>query len=125
MQFLKVSFYLLNFILIFFYLYPASLLGCLFYDNCQFEPQLTGDLSFISSNHLYSFIFVSLFGFFIFKKKEKIMIYYLLTLSILLEFTHLVIPNRAFELQDLFGNFLGVVLSLILFKIIKILKIIN
>ena len=70
MQFLKVSFYLLNFILIFFYLYPASLIGCLFYDNCQFEPQLIGDLSFISTNHLYSFIFVSLFGFFIFKKKE-------------------------------------------------------
>ena len=122
MKLLKASFYQLNFILIFFYLYPSSLLGCLFYNNCQFEPQLTRDLSFISSNHLYSFIFVSLFGFFIFKKKEKIMIYYLLSLSIVLELTHLVIPNRAFELQDLFGNFLGVVLSLILFKIINILK---
>ena len=48
--------------------------------------------------------------------------YYLVSLSIILELTHLIIPNRAFELQDLFGNLLGVVLSYILFKIIKIIN---
>ena len=120
MKLLKSSFHLSNIILIIFYLYPASLLGCFFYNDCQFQPQLTRDLSYVSSNHFYTFIFVSLIGLFSFKKKIKIIMCYLVSLSIILELTHLIIPHRAFELQDLFGNFLGVVLSYILFKIIKI-----
>ena len=122
MKLLKSSFYLSNIFLIIFYLYPASLLGCFFYNDCQFQPQLTEDLSYVSSNHFYSFVFISLIGLFSFKKKIKIIMYYLVSLSIILELTHLIIPNRAFELQDLFGNFLGVVLSYILFKIIKIIN---
>ena len=119
MKLLKSSFHLSNIILIIFYLYPASLLGCFFYNDCQIQPQLTRDLSYLSSNHFYTFIFVSLIGLLSFKKK-KIIMYYLVFLSMFLELTHLIIPNRAFELQDLFGNLLGVVLSYILFKIIKI-----
>ena len=122
MKLLKSSFYLSNIFLIFFYLYPASLLGCFVYNDCQFQPQLTGDLSYVSSNHFYSFVFISLIGLFSFKKKIKMIMYYLVSLSIILELIHFIIPNRAFELQDLFGNFLGVVLSYILFKIIKIIN---
>ena len=122
MKLLKSSFYLSNIFLIIFYLYPASILGCFFYNDCQFQPQLTEDLSYVSSNHFYSFVFISLIGLFSFKKKIKIIMYYLVSLSIILELTHLIIPNRAFELQDLFGNLLGVVLSYILFKIIKIIN---
>ena len=122
MKLLKSSFYLSNIFLIIFYLYPASLLGCFFYNDCQFQPQLTEDLSYVSSNHFYSFVFISLIGLFSFKKKIKIIMYYLVSLSIILELTHFIIPNRAFELQDLFGNLLGVVLSYILFKIIKIIN---
>ena len=120
MKFLKSSFHLSNIILIIFYLYPASLLGCFFYNDCQIQPQLTRDLLYVSSNHFYAFIFVSLIGLFSFKKKIKIIMCYLVSLSIILELTHLIIPHRSFELQDLFGNLLGVVLSYILFKIIKI-----
>ena len=120
MKFLKSSFHLSNIILIIFYLYPASLLGCFFYNDCQIHPQLTRDLSYVSSNHFYTFIFLSLIGFFSFKKKIKIIMCYLVFLSIILELTHLIIPHRAFELQDLFGNFIGVALSYTLFKIIKI-----
>ena len=122
MKLLKSSFYLSNIFLIIFYLYPASILGCFFYNDCQFQPQLTEDLSYVSSNHFYSFVFISLIGLLSFKKKVKIIMYYLVSLSIILELTHLIIPNRAFELQDLFGNLLGVVLSYILFKIIKIIN---
>ena len=122
MKLLKSSFYLSNIFLIIFYLYPASLLGCFFYNDCQFQPQITEDLSYVSSNHFYSFVFISLIGFFSFKKKIKIIMYYLVSLSIILELSHLIIPNRAFESQDLFGNLLGVVLSYILFKIIKIIN---
>ena len=125
MKLVKSSFHLSNIILIIFYLYPASLLGCYLYDDCQFQPQLTRDLSYVSSNHFYSFIFISLIGLFSFKKKIKVIMFYLVFLSIVLELTHLIIPYRAFELQDLFGNFLGVVLSYILFKIINKIIITN
>ena len=108
MKLLKSSFYLSNIFLIIFYLYPESLLGCFFYNDCQFQPQLTGDLSYVSSNHFYTFIFVSLIGLYSFKKKIKIIMYYLVSLSIILEISHLIIPNRAFELNDLFANSAGV-----------------
>ena len=122
MKSLKSLFYLSNIFLIVFYLYPASLLGCFFYNDCQFQPQLTRDLSHVSSNHFYSFVFISLVGLFSFKKKIKFIMYYLVSLSIILELTHLIIPHRAFELEDLFGNLLGVILSYILFKIIKLIN---
>ena len=43
MKFLKVSFYLSNLALIILYLYPGSLIGCLFYNDCQIEPKITKD----------------------------------------------------------------------------------
>ena len=43
--------------------------------------------------------------------------YYLLSVSIVLELLHIVIPNRGFEVADLLGNALGVILSLILYKL--------
>ena len=35
--------------------------------------------------------------------------YFLLSISILLELLHLIVPNRAFEYYDLFANSVGVV----------------
>ena len=49
--------------------------------------------------------------------KINILIKYLVLLSILLECFHIIIPNRNFELSDLFGNFLGVILIFISYKI--------
>jgi len=40
-----------------------------------------------------------------------------LILSLVLELLHLIIPKRGFEFEDLLGNILGVLLSLILFKL--------
>ena len=122
MRILKLSFYLSNIFLISVYLYPSSLLGCLFYNDCQFQPQLTKDFSIFSSNHFYVFVFISLFGFITFAKNIKNIGIYLIILSIFLELSHLIIPNRAFEIQDLFGNIIGVILSFILFKLIKYLQ---
>ena len=38
-------------------------------------------------------------------------------LSILLELLHIIIPNRGFEVADLLGNILGVLLPLVIFKL--------
>ena len=120
MKFLKVSFYISNLILFIFYLYPGSIFGCFLYNDCNIQPQLTRNLIFFSSNHLYVFLIFSFLGILSFRKYLKIISYYLFSVSIFLELMHIIIPNRSFELSDLLGNVLGVIISLILYKLISI-----
>jgi VanZ family protein len=114
------GFHTINLILIIFYLYPGSIFGFFLYNDISIQPQITRDF-LISSNHFYAFIILSIAGIIAYSKTNKInfLIIYLLLLSIILEFFHIIIPNRDFELSDLFGNFLGVVLIIIFYKINK------
>jgi VanZ family protein len=116
MKILKNLFYFSNIIIIIFYLYPGSILGCFLYNDCFIQPQLTRDF-IVSSNHVYVFFILSTLGFISFSKNLKKITYYLILLSIVLELLHIIIPNRSFEVEDLLGNILGVLLSLILFKL--------
>ena len=115
---LILGFHTINFTLIIFYLYPGSLLGFFLYNDGSIQPQITRDF-LISSNHFYVFIILSISGIIAYNKTTRInvLITYLFLLSIILEFFHIIIPNRNFELSDLFGNFLGVVLIIIFYKI--------
>ena len=99
----KIIFYIINFILILLYLFPGSLIGCFLYDDCNLQPQITPDF-IISTNHLYSFAFLSLIAFLTFKKTNKItfIILYLITISVVLELFHHFVPDRSFEYSDLF-----------------------
>ena len=65
------------------------------------------------------FIILSIAGIVAYDKSNKIniLIKYLFLLSIILELFHTIVPNRNFEMSDLFGNFLGVVLIFIFYKI--------
>ena len=117
-------FYIANLLLIILYLFPGSIIGCLLYDDCLKQAQITGNIMitsnfFVSSNHLYSFILISILGFFAYRntKKIKFLIIYLFSLSIILELLHIIIPIRAFEWEDLIGNILGVMLIIIAYKI--------
>ena len=114
------SFHCINLILIVFYLYPGSIFGYVLYNNSSIQPQITRDL-LVSSNHFYIFIFLSTVGILAYKNSKKInfLINYLFILSILLEFFHILIPNRSFELSDLFGNIIGVIAVVIIYKIKK------
>tara|TARA_B100000029_G_scaffold128545_1_gene122058 strand:- start:149 stop:523 length:375 start_codon:yes stop_codon:yes gene_type:complete len=116
MKFLKPSFYTSNLILFIFYLYPGSIIGCFLYNDCNIQPQLTRDFLIFSSNHVYVFVIFSLLGIFSFKQYIKKLSYYLFSVSIFLELMHIIIPNRGFEVADLLGNVLGIILSLILYK---------
>ena len=115
---LILGFHTINIILIIFYLYPGSLLGFFLYNDSSIQPQITRDF-LISSNHFYVFIILSISGIIAYNKTTRInvLITYLFLLSIILEFFHIIIPNRSFELSDLFGNFLGVVLVFTFYKI--------
>ena len=115
---LILGFHTINLILIIFYLYPGSLLGFFLYNDSSIQPQITRDF-LISSNHFYVFIILSISGIIAYNKTTRInvLITYLFLLSIIIEFFHIIIPNRNFELNDLFGNFLGVVLIVTFYKI--------
>ena len=117
-------FYMANLVLIIFYLFPGSIFGCLFYDDCLIQPKISSNIIitsnfFISSNHLYAFILLSVLGFFAYRntKTIKFLIIYLFSLSIILELFHIFIPIRTFEWEDLIGNILGVILVIIAYKI--------
>jgi hypothetical protein len=120
----KIGFYFANIILITLYLYPGSIFGCFLFDNCSVQPQITGDLItgdfIISSNHIYAFILLTGLGIFSFHNTKKInfLIVYLFLLSIILELFHIIIPAREFEMSDLFGNIIGVILVIFIYKIV-------
>jgi len=96
-------------------------LGWFFYRNLKIQPQLTDNFINISSNHFYAFFVLSIMGIFSYLKHKKLnlLIKYLLLLSIMLELFHLLIPQRSFELGDLFGNILGIMVAIIIYKIWK------
>jgi len=114
----SLGFHVVNLILIIFYLYPGSLLGYFLYNDSSIQPQITRDF-LISSNHFYAFIILSIVGIMAYNKSNKInfLIKYLVLLSIFLELFHIIIPNRDFELSDLFGNIAGVIIIMIIYKV--------
>ena len=116
----KIIFYCINFFLIFLYLFPGSFLGLIIYDDKRIQPQITSDF-IISSNHFYVFILFSIIGFFSFIKKKQInyLVIYLVFLSIFLECSHLIIPERSFQWSDLFGNLLGVLVVIFINNLIN------
>jgi hypothetical protein len=113
-------FHFSNLILIIFYLYPGSIFGYFLYDNSSIQPQITRDF-LISSNHFYVFILFSSIGILAYRNTKNInfLINYFFLLSFILELLHMLIPNRSFEISDLFGNIIGVAVVVIIYKIKK------
>ena len=120
MKITKIFFHLINLIFIILYLYPGSILGYLLYNNFSKQPQVTPDFYF-SSNHVYAFILLTLLGLISHFNKKNILVYFIF-ISIFLELSHLIIPNRSFQFGDLFGNILGVLLSILIIKIYNYLE---
>ena len=115
----KIIFYFANFILIILYIFPGSILGWLLYGDVGIQPQISPDF-IVSSNHVYAFSVLSILGYLSYKsKKLKLVFIYLFFISIFLELSHLIIPNRGFEYSDLFGNIIGVLIIYIYFQFYK------
>ena len=113
-------FYCVNIFLIFLYLFPGSVIGHILYGNKKIQPQITPDF-IISSNHFYVFILLTIIGYLTFIKKNQIiiLIMYLISLSIVLEILHLIIPGRSFQWSDLFGNLVGVIVVIFIKNLIN------
>ena len=116
----KFIFFIFNFVLIFFYLFPGSILGWIIYNDPSSQPQITRNF-IVSSNHVYTFLTLSIIGFLTYKNKtNKIKLFiFLIVLSVVLEIFHFFIPKRSFEFSDLFGNLLGVLIMVIINQLIK------
>ena len=114
--FTKTIFNISNIILIIIYLFPGSILGWLFYGNVQKQPQITTDFILFSSNHFYAFVILSFLGLSSYKKSLRNLFFYLFFISVFLELCHLILPQRKFEFEDLFGNFLGVFIIFMIFN---------
>ena len=120
-SYLRILFHILILILIIISLYPGSILGFLLYGDFRLQPQFTKDFSYISSQHLYIYLLISALGFFSYlrDKKFNLVVIYLFFLSIILEVVHLVISERSFQIEDLTGNILGVLIAYIIVLIYK------
>ena len=118
-KFLKFIFHISILLLIIISLYPGSLLGYLFYGDFGKQPNLIENPFGTTINHFIYYVYVSLLGFFLYSKTEnfKKLVYGLFFLSVILEILHYIIPNRSFQIGDLFGNILGVIVA---YSIVKI-----
>ena len=100
-------------------LWTGSLLGFLFYGDFGIQPNLVENPFGTTINHFIYYFYLSLLGFFIYLKNEnfKKLVYGLFFLSIALELLQFIIPNRSFQLADLLGNILGVMVAYLVIKI--------
>ena len=119
--------YLFNFsfiILLILYLFPGSIVGFFLYGNLGKQPDLISNPLGTSINHLIFFFYLSILGFLLQNNHKKFVnsFSFLFLISIILELLHFFIPNRAFELNDLYANSLGVLLAYFIFKFSKKLK---
>ena len=120
----KYLFYFSLIVLLILYLFPGSLIGYLLYGNFGKQPDLISNPIGTSINHLIFFFYVSIIGF-IFRINQKTFLNsfsFLFLVSITLELLHYIIPNRAFELNDLYANSIGVLLAYLTFKFFKKLQ---
>ena len=97
-------------------------MGYLVYNDFSKQPQITLDFV-VSSNHVYAFFLISLVGLIAyFKYNKNFIILYLISISVILEVLHLIIPERSFQFSDLFGNVLGVLIAYFFIKFIKMIE---
>ena len=116
---LKSIFHISVLFLIVISLWPGSLIGFLLYNDLSQQPDLIQNPFGTTINHFICYGCISLMGFSIYAKNEnfKKLVYGLFFLSITLEIFHLVIPNRSFQLEDLFANIFGVMVAYFVIKI--------
>ena len=104
------------------YLFPGSLIGWLIWENSLRQPDFIPNPIGTSINHTLAFFYLSILGLFSYKTSFNQTAIFLLVLSIVLELSHLIVPNRSFQSLDLFANLLGTLLAIVIIFFYKRLK---
>ena len=106
------------------YLFPGSLIGFFFYGDFSRQPDMIPNPLGTSINHALAFFYLTILGLISFFNQRnfiKILIF-LISLSLFLELSHLVVPNRSFQYLDLFANLLGTSIATAIILLYKKLK---
>ena len=106
------------------YLFPGSLIGFFFYGDFSRQPDMIPNPLGTSINHALAFFYLTILGLISFFNQRnfiKILIF-LISLSLFLELSHLVVPNRSFQSLDLFANLLGTSIATAIILLYKKLK---
>ena len=108
-------------VLLILYLFPGSLIGYLLYGNLGQQPNLISNPIGTSINHLIFFSYITILATTVRFRAKNILTNYrfILFISCVLEISHLIIHNRAFEFYDLIANFTGVVIIILINSFIK------
>ncbi len=121
LNFINYLYYLSLIILFTLYLFPGSLLGYILYGDFRNQPQLIDNPIGTSINHFLYFFYISILGYFSNIKQENFFksFTFIFSISIILEFLHFLIPNRAFEFVDLSANVTGVIFVFFFIRILR------
>ena len=119
--FLKFIFHISVLFLITISLFPGSLLGFFLYGDLGRQPDLIDNPFGTAINHFIFYFYVSMLGLCLYLRTTNFrkLIYGLFSLSIILEVLQFVVPNRSFEIYDIFANFAGVLVAYLLVIIYK------
>ncbi len=103
------------------YLFPGSLIGYFLYGDFSQQPDMIPNPIGTSINHTLAFFYLSILGLTSYMRGVgfKQTSIFLIALSLLLELSHLIIPNRSFESLDLFANLLGTLLAIVIIFIYR------
>ncbi len=103
------------------YLFPGSLIGYFLYGDFSQQPDMIPNPIGTSINHTLAFFYLSILGLISYMRGAgfKQTSIFLIALSLLLELSHLIIPNRSFEFLDLFANLLGTLLAIVIIFIYR------
>ena len=106
------------------YLFPGSLIGYLFYGDFSRQPDIIPNPLGTSINHTLAFFYLSILGLISYMRGTsfKQTLIFLVVVSLVLELSHLIIPNRSFQYLDLFANLLGTLLAIVIIFLYKRLK---
>ena len=106
------------------YLFPGSLIGYFLYGDFSQQPDMIPNPMGTSINHALAFFYLSILGLISYMRGAGFnqTLIFLIVLSLLLELSHLIIPNRSFQSLDLFANLLGTLLAIVIIFFYKKLK---
>ena len=106
------------------YLFPGSLIGYFLYGDFSQQPDMIPNPMGTSINHALAFFYLSILGLMSYMRGAGFnqTLIFLIALSLLLELSHLIIPNRSFQSLDLFANLLGTLLAIVIIFFYKRLK---
>ena len=97
------------------YLFPGSLIGHFLYGDFGRQPDFIPNPLGTSINHALAFFYLSILALISYIRGVGFnqTLIFLIALSLLLELSHLIIPNRSFQSLDLLANLLGTLLAIV------------